>query len=101
MDGGRSTEGEVGQCDSLRPTAVGRNKLNFLGASDIMMVSLISGMTGAGVPSRIYNGMAAGRPIIAISEPNSEIAMVVNEEQIGWVVSPDQPDRLAEVLLEA
>jgi colanic acid biosynthesis glycosyl transferase WcaI len=71
---------------------------NFLNASDIAMISLIPGMTGAGVPSRMYNAMAAGKPILAITEPESELAMVVNEEQIGWVVPPDQPARLAETL---
>ncbi len=71
---------------------------NFLNASDIAMISLIPGMTGAGVPSRMYNAMAAGKPILAITEPESELALVVNEEQIGWVVPPDQPARLAETL---
>ncbi len=72
---------------------------NFLNASDVAMISLLPGMTGAGVPSRMYNSMAAGKPIIAITEPESELALVVNEEQIGWVIPPDQPAKLAEVLL--
>ncbi len=72
---------------------------NFLNASDITMISLLPGMTGAGVPSRMYNSMAAGKPIVAITEPESELALVVNEEQIGWVIPPDQPTKLAEVLL--
>ncbi len=31
--------------------------------------------------------MAAGKPILAITDPESELAMVVQEENIGWVVT--------------
>ena len=74
---------------------------NFLNACDIAMASLMPGMAGAGVPSRMYNIMAAGKPIIAIAEPDSELSLVVQEEQIGWVVAPDDSKKLAEVILEA
>jgi colanic acid biosynthesis glycosyl transferase WcaI len=74
---------------------------NFLNACDIAMASLLPGMTGAGVPSRTYNIMAAGKPIIAIANPDSELSLVVQEEQVGWVVPPDQPEKLVEVILEA
>jgi colanic acid biosynthesis glycosyl transferase WcaI len=73
-------------------------QLDFLNASDVIMISLISGMTGAGVPSRMYNAMAAGKPIIAIAEPQSELALVVKEEEVGWVIPPEQPAELADVI---
>jgi glycosyltransferase involved in cell wall biosynthesis len=74
---------------------------NFLNACDINLVSLVSGMTGAGVPSRLYNIMAAGKPVIAVAPEDSEACRVVLEEDIGWVVSPDRPDRLAEAIAAA
>ena len=77
------------------------DQLNFLNACDIAMASLVPGMTGAGVPSRLYNIMAAGKPIIAIAGSDSELSLVVQEEQIGWLVPPDQPEKLAEVILVA
>ncbi len=73
----------------------------FLNACDIAIVSLISGMKGAAVPSRLYNIMAAGKPIIAIAEHDSEVSLVINEEEIGWVTTPDAPNELAEVILNA
>ena len=73
----------------------------FLNACDIAMVSLLPGMTGAGVPSRLYNILAAGRPVLAVTGLDSEIALVVDEECIGWCVHPDQPSKLAEAILEA
>lgn len=73
----------------------------FLNGCDIAMVSLVSGMTGAAVPSRLYNIMAAGKPVLAIANLESELSQVVQEEQIGWSVLPDQPEKLAEIVLEA
>ncbi|MDP7039598.1 MAG: glycosyltransferase family 4 protein, partial [Myxococcota bacterium] len=60
----------------------------FLNACDVAIISFVSGMAGVSVPSRMYNQMAAGKPILAIADKNSELAMVVEEEKIGWVVAP-------------
>ncbi len=72
-----------------------------LNACDVAIVSFVPGMTGVSVPSRMYNFMAAGKPIIAIADPDSELAMVVDENEIGWVVSPGQPDAVVAAILEA
>ena len=45
--------------------------------------------------------MAAGKPVIAVADRESELAQVVREERIGWVVPPNQPEELAQVILEA
>ncbi len=74
---------------------------NFLNACDIAMASLLPRMTGAGVPSRMYNVMAAGKPIIAVAGSDSELPMVVKEEQVGWIVPPDEPDKLVQAIHEA
>src|ERR1700726_2215326 len=42
--------------------------------------------------------LAVGRPIIVAAEPHSEAALVVNEEAIGWVVPPEDPDQLANAI---
>ena len=36
-----------------------------------------------------------------MADHDSELALVVQEEQVGWVVPPGQSDRIAEVILEA
>jgi len=74
---------------------------NFLNACDIALVSLLPGMTGAGVPSRMYNIMAAGKPLIAVAGCGAESEFIVNEERVGWFVPADQPEKLAEVFLDA
>lgn len=73
----------------------------FLNACDVGLVSLAPGMTGLGVPSKTYNILAAGKPVIAIVDPISEIGRVVSEEKVGWVVSPGDMNGLALVIREA
>jgi len=51
---------------------------------DIGIVSLAVGMYGLGVPSKIYNLMSAGKPILYIGEPETEIALMIAEHNIGW-----------------
>jgi colanic acid biosynthesis glycosyl transferase WcaI len=68
---------------------------------DVSIISFIKGMTGVSVPSRLYNIMAAGKPIIAVADPESELAFVVCEEDIGWVVSPGDIGGLRMAILEA
>jgi colanic acid biosynthesis glycosyl transferase WcaI len=72
-----------------------------LNACDIAIIALIPGMTGISVPSRMYNVMAAGKPIIAIADQGSELARVVREENIGYVVPPGDVDNLRSTILEA
>ena len=70
----------------------------FLNACDVAVVSLVRGMMGIGVPSRLYNILAAGRPVIVISETESEAALVVREIDAGWVVAPGDVDGLLAVI---
>lgn len=56
----------------------------ILNNCDICFVSLAGGMKGLGVPSKTYNILAAGKPIIYIGDPDSEIAKLVDEHNIGW-----------------
>lgn len=73
----------------------------FLNACDISLVSLVDKMLGVSMPSRTYNILAAGKPILAIAEPKSEVARVVEEENVGWTVPPNSPERLVQLLKHA
>ena len=72
----------------------------FLNACDVGLVSLVSNMVGVSMPSRTYNILAAGKPILALAQDGSEVARVVEEEGIGWTVPPGDPRRLTETLLQ-
>ena len=72
----------------------------FLNACDIGLIALIKGMWGTAMPSRTYNIMAAGKPILALTDEDSELAQVINEERIGWYVSPGKTDELTKAILQ-
>lgn len=65
-----------------------REQIIFLNACDVGLVALIKGMRGTAMPSRTYNIMAAGKPILALTERGSELAKVIDEDRIGVYVEP-------------
>jgi glycosyltransferase involved in cell wall biosynthesis len=73
----------------------------FLNACDVGLVSLVKGMWGVSMPSRTYNLLAAGKPMIALTDAQSELALVLEEDSVGWHVPPNAPEKLAEIILEA
>jgi len=72
----------------------------FLNACDVAMVSLVPKMRGVSMPSRTYNILAVGKPILAVADEESELGHVVREDNVGWIVPPDDPGRLTAVLVE-
>lgn len=70
----------------------------FLNACDVALVSLIEKMHGVSMPSRTYNILAVGKPILALTEKESELARVIEEDEVGWVVPPGKPDTLLLVI---
>jgi glycosyltransferase involved in cell wall biosynthesis len=67
----------------------------FLAAADVWLIPYRSNVAGVSVPSRFYNLLAVGRPVILVSEPEAEAALIVAENRLGWVVRPGAPDELA------
>lgn len=72
----------------------------FLNACDVGLIALIKGMWGTAMPSRTYNIMAAGKPILALTEGSSELAHVIDEEGIGGYVEPGKTDDLTAAILQ-
>lgn len=63
-----------------------------LGAAHVSVVTLSNGMYGLGVPSKTYNIMAAGRPIIYFGPENGEIGLLIKEHGIGYIGWPEKWD---------
>ncbi|CAM8462757.1 putative glycosyl transferase [Candidatus Methylopumilus universalis] len=55
-----------------------------LASCDIALVTLRKGMFGLGVPSKTYYSLAADRPILALTDDESEVHLMVREDKIGW-----------------
>src|SRR5205823_697520 len=69
-----------------------------LSSADAHFVGLARGLAGYIVPSRLYGILAAGRPVIAAADAESETARLVSEVGCGVVVPPGRPDLVAGVI---
>jgi len=69
-------------------------------AGDVHIVTVRRGLEGVVVPSKIYGILAAGRPVLALADPRSDVARIVAESGCGLAVDPDDPVRAAAAILE-
>ena len=69
-----------------------------LAAGDIHLVPLKRGLAHASVPSKTYSILAAGRPLLASVDPNSEVARLVQREGCGVAVPPEDAESLTKAI---
>ena len=86
--------GNIALCDRVSAEQLS----NTLASADISVVAFVTGMSGISVPSRVYNVMCAARPLLLVADADSEVAELVREYGIGWVVPPGDPVGLAETV---
>jgi colanic acid biosynthesis glycosyl transferase WcaI len=90
--------GEGGNVRFLAPPEAGRLR-GYLNAADIVVIPMKPGMGGVSVPSRLYSIMATGRPVLAATERNAELARVILGTGAGAVVPAGLPPILAHELV--
>ncbi|MFG3591787.1 glycosyltransferase family 4 protein [Bradyrhizobium sp. RDI18] len=73
----------------------------FLSAADVWIIPYRRNVAGVSVPSRFYNLLAIGRPVILVSEADAEAALTVIEHDVGWVVEPGNAGELAKTVSRA
>jgi glycosyltransferase involved in cell wall biosynthesis len=86
---------------TILPNRPRGDQQNFLNACDVAITAFVPRMTGVGVPSRMYNIFSAGKPIVAAVEEDSELGLVVREDNVGWIVPLNDAKKMAAALLEA
>jgi glycosyltransferase involved in cell wall biosynthesis len=69
-------------------------------AGDVHIVTVKRGLEGIVVPSKLYSILAAGRPVLAVSAPNSDAARIVLESGCGLAADPDDPAAVAAAIRE-
>jgi colanic acid biosynthesis glycosyl transferase WcaI len=67
----------------------------LLAASDVLLVPLDRDKSELSVPSKLYTFMAAGRPILGLASPDSEVATMLRDHDCGLAASPDDPAEIA------
>jgi colanic acid biosynthesis glycosyl transferase WcaI len=71
------------------------------GASDVSLVPLAASTGSDAIPSKVYRIMASGRPLIAVAEADSDLAVLVREAGCGRAVAPADPAALADAVADA
>ena len=70
-----------------------------LNSGDISLILMDKGMKGIVVPSKTYELMAAGKPIIAISPKGTDVEKVILSAKNGFVVRLGDTKELKKVIL--
>lgn len=68
-------------------------------AADVQVCPYRAGAARYSMPSKLYEIMASGRPVVASAEPGSDVANLIAETNCGYCVEPENADALAHALL--
>ena len=61
-----------------------------LASADIHVVLLKKGLGTSSLPSKLYSIFAAGRPVIASIDPETEVSKIISENRAGITVEPEE-----------
>ena len=79
-----------------------RSKLSeSLSVSDMHLVSLDPACEGLIMPSKLYGILAAGRPVLALGDPNGAVAKEVTSARVGVALDITAPESWSEIVSEA
>ena len=96
--------------DGLRESAADLDNLRFvpmqprerlaevLAAGDLHLVPLRTGLARSSVPSKLYSILAAGRPVLASVDADTEVATTIERAGAGVSVLPEDPDAFCAAL---
>jgi colanic acid biosynthesis glycosyl transferase WcaI len=69
-----------------------------LAAADVHLVPLKRGLARSSVPSKLYSILAAGRPVLASVDADTEVATTIERAGAGVAVPPEDPDAFCAAL---
>jgi putative colanic acid biosynthesis glycosyltransferase WcaI len=72
-----------------------RDLPDLLASSDVLLVPLDKDKSDLSVPSKLYTFMAAGRPILGLAGPDSEVAALLRRNECGLTAPPDDAEAVA------
>jgi glycosyltransferase involved in cell wall biosynthesis len=79
---------------------MGREYEEMLASADCFVVSLEKGIEGLAVPSKTYSYLAAGRPVLAIIDRNTDIARMIELYECGFSMDNGDAEGMAGRILE-
>lgn len=73
---------------------------SFMQAADFGLVSLAPNVIRYAYPSKVMAYLSAGLPLFVVVEGGTELANLIESEQLGLICAPGDPDALAAALLQ-
>ncbi len=83
---------------SLHPFQPQERLGESLTACDVQVAVLDEPFTGLAVPCKLYGMLASGKPLLVVCDRRGEMGRVVEEEQCGLVVEPNDLEGLVEAI---
>ena len=71
---------------------------SVLAAADAHVVTVKRGLEGAVVPSKMYEILAAGKPIVAVAPKETDVASLGIQQGFAVAADPDKPAELVEAV---
>ncbi len=72
--------------------------LRWIADTDYLLLTMTNEFS---LPGKLFEYLASGKPIIALSPENGEVARLIAETGAGWCVPHDHPEAVRNVLSEA
>ncbi len=76
-----------------------RDLPELMAAADVLLVPLDAEKSQLSVPSKLYNCMAAGRPVLGLVHVDSEVYKIIRETECGVCAPPEDPRKMVEEIL--
>jgi len=88
------------QLDNLffRPLLPYEQYQSLLNSCDINLVTQVAGSGKAFFPSKVLSILAAGCPVLGVSDTDSPLHQAINEGGAGFSLSPENPTKIAQLL---
>ena len=106
INGEGAARGQVDAWAASRPNVtvadfVPRSEVSeLLGAADLQLIILKTGLARSSTPSKLYANLASGRAVLASIDEGSEVASVLAQAGAGVSVPPEDPDAFCDALAE-
>ncbi len=71
-----------------------------LSAADIAVITLDSLSSQMSVPSKTFNMLSLGAPLLCIASPDSELGSIVRKYEVGEIFQPEEIDKITDFVLK-
>lgn len=78
----------------------GQDYEDILRRSDIFIVTLLKGLKGLCSPSKTYNYLMAGKPVIGVMDNGMELALDIIENECGYIISHGKSKEMEEKIIQ-